>query len=45
MRKSAELLHEILPQSQLIVYPKYHHGDLSINHADVYAELFQAFIK
>lgn len=43
MRKSAELLHEILPESLLVVYPTYRHGDLSINHADVYAELFQTF--
>lgn len=45
MKKSAAILHQILPESKLVVFPQYYHGDLSINHAEMYVELFQSFIK
>lgn len=45
MKKSASLLHKILPESKLVVFPQYYHGELSINHAPIYVDLFQSLIK
>ncbi len=44
MKKSAELLHQRLKGSELCVLPSYRHGDLSINHAERYAELLERLI-
>lgn len=38
MRKSAEILHEKIPNSTLEILPGYYHGDLSINHSELYVE-------
>lgn len=45
MKKSANLLHHALPKSKLVVFPQYYHGDLSMNHPEIYAELFQSLIE
>lgn len=45
MKQSAKLLHQMLPNSKLMVLPGYYHGDLSINHADAYVELFRSLLK
>ncbi len=45
MKKSAKLLERALPKSKLVVFPQYYHGDLSINHPEIYAELFQSLVK
>lgn len=39
MRKSARLLHRIIPGSVLEVMPGYYHGELSLNHADEYVRI------
>lgn len=44
LRRSAALLHKALPSSRLVVFPKYRHGDFSINHAENYVELFDLLI-
>lgn len=45
MKKSAALLKRYIPDSKMVVFPKYHHGDLSINHPAAYAELFISLNK
>lgn len=45
MKKSAMLLHQKLPKSKLEILPKYYHGDLSINNAEKYVELFESLVK
>lgn len=45
MKQSAELLHCALPHSKLVVLSGYHHGELSINHADEYVALFQSLLE
>lgn len=39
MKKSAFLMKQSLPGSALHILPKYHHGDLSINHPEKYVAL------
>ena len=38
MKKSAKLIKNMLPNSKLVTVKDYHHGDLSINHADEYVK-------
>lgn len=45
MKKSAKLLEQAFPKSKRVVFPHYYHGDFSINHPEVYAELFQSLVK
>lgn len=45
MKQSARLLHQVLPNSKFLALSGYYHGDLSINHADEYVELFQSLIE
>jgi pimeloyl-ACP methyl ester carboxylesterase len=45
MRKSAELLHEALPGSQLYLLPGLRHGELSVGHGGDYAELLIRFFS
>ncbi len=39
IRDSAQLIHETLPSSKLVVLPGYYHGELSISNGKNYAEL------
>ena len=45
MKKSAEMIHEKLPNSVLQVLPNMYHGEFSINHADAYAGKVAEMIK
>ncbi len=45
MKKSAILLNKKLPKSKLMIFPEYYHGDLSVNHAEKYVEIFELLIK
>ena len=36
MKKSAEILYEKIPDASLEILPGYYHGDLSMNHAELY---------
>ena len=45
MRKSASIIHKILKKSSLEVFPKMYHGDLSINHADIYVSKIVSIVK
>lgn len=45
MKKSAILINEIIPNSEIEVIPNYCHGDLSINHPDEYIELFNKLLE
>lgn len=38
MRRSAKQLHRIIPGSQLTVFPKWYHGEFSVNHPELFAE-------
>ncbi len=44
MKKSAKLIHALIPDSELIMVRDYHHGDLSMNHADEYVKYMTALI-
>ena len=43
IRKSAEILGELIPHSSVRVLPGMVHGDFSINHAREYAEMIRSF--
>lgn len=45
MKQSAQRLHQVLPNSELVVFPDYHHGELSINYADDYVTLFRSLLE
>ena len=45
MKKSAKLIHNLIPNSELIVVKDYHHGDLSMNHADEYVKYMTTLMK
>lgn len=45
MKKSARMIHEIIPQSFLEVLPGYYHGDLSVNHPDEYIKMMKFLIN
>ena len=38
MKKSAEILHKRIPNSSLEILPEYYHGDLSLNHSELYIQ-------
>ena len=38
MKKSAKILHENIPNSSLEILPGFYHGDLSINHSELYIQ-------
>lgn len=38
MKRSAEMLHHKIPNSALEILPGYHHGDLSLNHPEIYIQ-------
>ena len=38
MKKSAKLINDLIPNSELILIKNYHHGELSLNYADKYVE-------
>lgn len=44
MKRSAVLMKQSLPGSTLHIVPKYHHGDLSINHPEKYVDLLGSFV-
>jgi len=45
MKMSAQYLHKMLQNSDIIEMPGYYHGNLSINHADEYVKLLEAHLK
>ena len=45
MRKSAETLHMKIQNSSLEILPDYYHGDLSINHSDLYVRKAMSLIS
>lgn len=45
MKNSAKLIHDLLPDSEWITVRDYHHGDLSMNHADEYVKYMTALMK
>ena len=44
MKKSAEILHKKIPNSSLEILPEYYHGDLSMNHSELYIEKILSLI-
>lgn len=44
MKKSADILHERIQNSTLETLPGYYHGDLSINHSDIYIRKMKQLI-
>ena len=44
IRTSAKLLHRAIPGSQMEILPGLHHGDLSINHPETYAQMLVEWI-
>ncbi len=45
MKKSAKLIHDLIPNSELITVRDYHHGELSMNHADEYVKYMMTLMK
>lgn len=45
MKRSAKLICSIIPNSQMISVKEYHHGELSINHADKYVQYITTLMK
>ena len=43
IRTSGKLLNRMIPDSTLEVLPGYHHGDLSLNHPEQYAQMIDNF--
>lgn len=39
MQRSAQILHDTIPQSELQVLKQYYHGELSLNHPKDYVDL------
>ena len=44
IRDSAELLHQAIPGSRMEILPGLHHGDLSINHPQLYGRMLTEWI-
>ena len=44
-RKSAQILSDAIPESQLYIAPKMNHGELSLTHPEQYVELLLALFK
>ncbi len=45
MKKSAKLINGLIPGSELVTVKNYHHGELSLNHADEYVEYMMKLIN
>lgn len=45
MKKSADKIHEMIPNSDLKILKGYYHGDISINHGDEYVDLINNILK
>ncbi len=45
MKRSASLLHDSLPGSQLQTLPGFRHGDLSINHPEEYVKMLKSIMR
>lgn len=45
MKKSAKMIRNLIPNSELIIVKDYHHGDLSMNHADEYVKYMTTLMK
>ena len=45
IRTSGKLLNRMIPDSTLEVLPEYHHGDLSLNHPEQYAQILLTLIS
>ena len=45
MKKSAEIIHQTIRNSSLEVFPGFYHGDISINHPDLYVEKMYRLIE
>ena len=45
MKKSAKMIQNLIPNSELIIVKDYHHGDLSMNHADEYVKYMTTLMK
>ena len=45
MKKSAQIIHQTIPQSSLKVIPKLTHGEFSINNAETYAKTVLMFVN
>ena len=45
MRRSAQLLHRMIPGSALMVFPAWYHGEFSINHPEIFAEEVRRILK
>lgn len=45
MKKSAKIIRDLIPNSELVTLKDYFHGDLSINHANEYAERMISLMK
>ncbi len=38
MRSSAQMIHQAMERSELSIFEGFYHGDLSINHPDLFAQ-------
>lgn len=45
MKKSAKMIHALIPSSEIITVRNYYHGELSINHADQYVKHMVTLMK
>lgn len=45
MRRSAELLQERIPDSNLTVFPGWYHGEFSLNHSEIFADEVRRVLK
>ena len=45
MKKSATKIANVIPNSELEVLQGYHHGDISINHAEDYVERVKRLVR
>ena len=43
IKKSAQIIHRMLPNSRLIELPKLYHGEFSINHPEAYVKVIRCF--
>lgn len=45
MKESAQIIHDYIPKSKLLVNEGYHHGELSISHAKEYVRLIDSVLS
>lgn len=45
MKRSAKIIHDLIPNSELLVIKDYYHGDISINHAEEYVDKMIGLIR